>query len=135
MIDTFLIPAKTIITAKGDGAAVDVSTAQSPVFLITLAIDEVVEQESLDLAIQGSADGTTWEPKALLVFPQSFYVGQRPMLLDLTGAPEVKFVRAHWDVNRWGRGSEKPSFVAGVTIKEVPPEILRETRAGANTRR
>jgi len=47
-------------------------------------------------------------------------------LLDLTARPEVKFIRAHWEVARWGRGSETPMFEFHVTVREVPQEILRE---------
>jgi len=37
-------------------------------------------------------------------------------------------VRAHWEASRWGRGTETPMFEFGVTIKEVPPDVLREAR-------
>jgi hypothetical protein len=43
----------------------------------------------------------------------------------------VKFVRAHWEVARWGRGTETPMFEFSLRVKEIPSEILRETRAKA----
>jgi hypothetical protein len=43
----------------------------------------------------------------------------------------VKFVRAHWEVARWGRGTETPMFEFSLRIQEVPSEILRETRTEA----
>jgi len=131
MIDAALVPAKTIINAKGDGAAVDVTGAASRVFLLHLDITNIVEQESLDVTIYGSADGTTWGAKPLLTFPQKFYRGEHPLLLDLSGSPDFKFVRAHWEVGRWGRGSETPMFEFGLTIKEVPNDILKEATAEA----
>lgn len=106
MIDTFLVPEKTVVNAKGDAAAVEVSGAASRVFLLTLNITEIVEQESLDLSIQGSADGAAWAAKPITSFPQKFYRGQHPLLLDLSGQGDIKFVRAHWEVGRWGRGTE-----------------------------
>ena len=133
MIDTVLVPAKTVVNAKGDGAAVDVSTAAHRVFLLTLTITNIIEQESLDVSLYGSADGAAWDPKSIVAFPQKFYRGQQPLLADLTQLPGVKFVRAHWEVNRWGRGAETPMFEFGVTIKEVPPEVLREATAEAKT--
>ena len=54
MVDTTLVPEKTVITAKGDGAAVDVSAAANRVFLATLYITNIIEQESLDVSIYGS---------------------------------------------------------------------------------
>jgi hypothetical protein len=131
MIDTYLVPEKTVVNAKGDAAAIDVSSAAHRVFLLTLNITNIVEQESLDVSVQGSADGTTWNPKALTVFPQKFYRAQHPLLLDLTGQPNIKFVRAHWEVGRWGRGSETPMFEFSISMKEVPSDILKEATAEA----
>jgi hypothetical protein len=131
MIDSFLVPDKTVVNAKGDGPAVDVSSAANRVFLLSLNITGIVEQESLDVSILGSADGSTWGPKPVTNFPQKFYQAQHPLLLDLTGQANVKFVRAHWEVARWGRGSETPMFEFHVTIKEVPTEILKEATAEA----
>lgn len=131
MVDTFLVPEKTLVTAKGDGTAVDVSGAAGRVFLLSLNITNIVEQESLDVSIYGSTDGTTWPPKPVTNFPQKFYRAQHPLLLDLNPHKDVKFLRAHWEVNRWGRGSETPMFEFNLTIKEVPADILKEATAQA----
>lgn len=131
MIDTLLVPQKTTIQGKGDGPALDIGSATSRVFLLTLDITNIIEQEALDLSIQGSADGTAFAPKPLASFPQKFYRGQHPLLLDLSGRPDVKFVRAHWETIRWGRGTETPMFEFHLAIKEVPPEILKEATAEA----
>ena len=131
MIDVFLVAEKTVVSAKGDGPGVDASGAASRVFLLTLTITKIIEQESLDISIVGSTDGTTWDAKPVVAFPQKFYCGQYPLLLDLTSYADVKFVRAHWEVARWGRGVETPMFEFSVTLREVPPDILREARAEA----
>jgi len=131
MIDTFLVPEKTVVSAKGDGPAVDVNAAGNHVFLLTLEITNIIEQESLDVSIYGSTDGAAWEAKPLTNFPQKFYRGQHPLLLDLSQHKQVKFLRAHWEVGRWGRGSETPMFEFSVRIKEVPADILQEATAEA----
>jgi hypothetical protein len=131
MLNTSLVPEKTVVTAKGDSATVDVSGASGRVFLLTLDITNIIEQESLDVAIYGSADGATWAAKAVVAYPQNFYRGEFPLLLDLTAHPDVKFVRAHWEVARWGRGVETPMFEFGLTLKEIPAELLRETSGDA----
>jgi hypothetical protein len=131
MIDTFLVPEKTLVNANGDGTAVDVSTAVNRVFLLSLEITKIIEQESLEVSVYGAVDGTTWSSKPIASFPQKFYCEQSPMLLDLTAHPDVKFVRAHWEVARWGRGTETPMFEFSVRLKEVPAEILREVTAQA----
>jgi len=125
-----LVPAGTLVTAKGDGQSIEVQSTDSRVFLVTLSITKIIEQESLDVSIFGSADGAAWDAKSLAAFPQKFYTEESPLLLDLTAHPQVKFVRAHWEVARWGRGTEVPMFEFGVTMKEVPANILKET-AGA----
>jgi hypothetical protein len=132
-INTSLVPEKTVVNAKGDGPALNLAGAASRVFLLTLDITNIIEQEALDVSIYGSADGATWGAKPLTAFPQKFYRGQHPLLLDLTGHAEAKFIRAHWEVNRWGRGTETPMFEFHLTIREVPPDILKEATAEANS--
>ena len=130
-IDTLLVPEKTVVSAKGDGPTLDISGASSRVFLLTLDITDIIEQEALDVSIFASADGAAWGAKALIAFPQKFYRGQHPLLLDLTGHAEAKFIRAHWEVNRWGRGTVTPMFEFHLAIREVPPGILKEATAEA----
>ncbi len=131
MPESFLIPENTVVSAKGDGASLDISAADNRVFLLTLLINRVVEQESLDVNIWGSADGAAWGEKSLAAFPQKFYRGEHSLLLDLSTRSDVKFLRAHWDVNRWGRGSETPMFEVQLTCKEVPASMLSEIRRNA----
>jgi hypothetical protein len=132
--ELILVPANTVVTAKGDGEAVDFSDARGHIFLVTLNITKIIEQESLDVSIYGSADGATWGAKSIAAFPQKFYQGETPLLLDLSGQADVRFVRAHWDVARWGRGTETPMFEFGVTMRAVPPDVLREATAEARAR-
>jgi hypothetical protein len=130
MLQTFLVPEKTVVNAKGDGPAIDVSRSEGRVFLLTLEITEIIEQESLDVSIFGSVDGAVWEVKAVAAFPQKFYREEAPLLLNLTARPELTFIRAHWEVNRWGRGTLTPMFEFSVQMREVPQEILAEAELG-----
>jgi len=127
--ESVLVPAGTVATAKGDGPAIDVSASSTGVFLATLIITRIIEQESLDVSIFTSADGATWDPKSVTAFRQEFYAGETPLLVDLREHPNVKFVRAHWDVARWGRGTETPMFEFGVTLKEVPSDIVKDLKS------
>lgn len=128
MFESALIPAKTIVTTKGDGDAVNLSVTNARVFLITLKITDIVEQEALELSVYGSSDGQTWTAKPILTFRQQFYASETPMLLNLSGLSDVKFVRAHWEVNRWGRGPETPRFEVEASMREVPVEMLQAAR-------
>jgi len=127
MIEAFLVPENTVVTAKGDGPALDLASASTRVFLLTLGITNIIEQEAIDVVIHASSDGAAFAPKPLAAFPQKFYRGETPLLLDLSSRPEVKAIRAHWEVNRWGRGAETPMFEFCVTLREVPHEILAAT--------
>jgi|SRR3954452_17259353 hypothetical protein len=134
MIETLLVP-ETKVTEKGDGPSVEVSAAKNRVLLATLNITDAVEQESLDVSVFTSSDGQTWGAKPVASFPQQFYRGQVPLLVDIKTEPETKFIRAHWEVNRWGRGPEKPEFEFSVELKEVPADLLKEAQAEASARK
>jgi|SRR5664279_639226 len=128
MIDVFLVPENTVLTATGDSEPIDLGGTTSLTLLATLTITKIVEQQSIEISFFTSADGTTWEAKPLATLPQKFYVGEYPLLVDLTKATGVKFVRAHWEVNRWGRGPVAPSFEVSLRVREVPAALLQEAQ-------
>jgi hypothetical protein len=121
-----LIAANSRLESTSDGAAYDISASASRTFLCRLTVTEQIEQESLDVSIWGSGDGENWPKKPLLKLPQQFYRGTTKMVLDLSLRPEVKFIRARWELNRWGRVAPTAMFVAGMDLMEVPP-MSRET--------
>jgi len=121
-----LIPRGTRMEANADGAAFDISASATRTYLCQLTVTDQIEQESLDVSIWGSANGETWTKKPLLKLPQQFYRGTTKMILDLSLRPETKFIRARWDLNRWGRVAPTPMFVAGLELAEIPP-MSRET--------
>ncbi len=121
-----LIPRNTKMQANGNGDSFDVSRSSTRTFLCVLIVTDQLEQESLDVSIYGSVDGATWTSKPLLKLPQQFYRGHAKMVLDLSLRPDIKFIRARWELNRWGRGAPLAMFVAGLELTEVPP-MSRET--------
>jgi hypothetical protein len=131
MFQSVLVPEKTLASANGDSPAVELGSSAGQIFLLTLTITNIIEQESLELSIFGSADGATWSPKPVASFPQKFYRGEYPFLLDLSDHSDLKFIRAHWELARWGRGAETPMFEFGVSLKEIPVEVLREVAASS----
>jgi hypothetical protein len=128
-----LIPANTKMEANGDGASFDVSQSATRTFLCELTVSEQIEQESLDVSIYGSADGETWTKKPLLKLPQQFYRGKTKLILDLSLRPELKFIRARWELNRWGRGAPLPMFVGGLDLAEIPAMARGTATKGAAT--
>ena len=124
MYEAFLIPEITI-EANGESEPIAVGAGAGKPLLITLAITRIVEQESLDLSIWGSADGKEWGAKPVAVFPQKFYQGIHEIFCDLGKHPEVQFLRAKWAVNRWGVGSPKPRFSILIKLQEQAPAAAR----------
>ena len=64
----------------------------------------------------------------------AFYTGESGIALEHRvedAAQMAMLLRAHWEASRWGRGTETPMFEFHVTLKEIPPEVLREARAEA----
>ena len=109
MPNNFLAP-ETKVEADGAGPALDLGSSAGRTLLLTLGITKIVEQESLDVAIWGSADGTDWGAKPLVGFPQKFYAGTYTLLLDLSAKPDLRQLQARWKVARWGVGSTTPMF-------------------------
>ena len=89
-------------------------------FLCTLEIFDQIEQESLDVAIWASADGQDFGAKPILRIPQRFYRGDTRQILDLSHLPAANFIRASWELVRWGRVAPHPMFVIGLRAEEVP---------------
>ena len=109
MLPQFLLQETTVRTA-GASSDIDLGEQLGGTLLLTLGITRIIEQESLDVSIWGSADGTEWGAKPLVSFPQKFYCGTYQVPLDLGDQPTVRFLRAKWQVNRWGKGEPKPLF-------------------------
>jgi len=109
MLPAFLIE-ETTVRETGTGPALDLGENRSDTIILTFGITRIIEQESIDLSIWGSADGTDWGTKAIATFPQKFYCGTYQILVDLSAYPNVRHVRAKWAVNRWGKGDPKPLF-------------------------
>jgi len=119
----YLVPAGTTTEGSGQGAARELGALAGKALLLILQIDEVVEQESLHVSIWGSADGQNWGTQALFWFPQKFYSGMTPAALDLQQRPNIKFLQARWEANRWGRGIPRPLFKFAVEVQEAQKTV------------
>jgi len=115
----YLVPADTSVESLGQSVPLELDSLAGKTLLLILRIDEVLEQESLHVSIWGSADGQNLGTQALFWFPQKFYCGVTPAALDLRQRPEIKFLQARWEVNRWGRGIPRPYFKFTVEVQEA----------------
>jgi hypothetical protein len=115
-----LIPPSTRLTANGHGQAFSIDTSQTRTFLCSMDITEQIEQESIDISVWGSADGEDWGKLPLLKMPQRFYKGDTRQVLDLSMKTAIRFLRAQWELTRWGRVAPHPMFVVGFYLIEIP---------------
>jgi hypothetical protein len=123
-----LIPAGMRLISNGEGEPFDIGASETRTFLCTMLITEQVEQESIDISVWGSGDGQNWGTKPLLMMPQRFYRGETRQALDLSLKREIRFIRAKWELFRWGRVAPHPMFVAGFHLREVPAFVRAEAR-------
>ena len=107
MLPNFLLP-EMVVRESGAGPELEVRRVKT--LLLTLGITRIVPQESLQVSIWGSADGNNWGGAPLVIFPKKFYCGTYPLLIDLSEQPGMRFLRAQWEVIRWGRIDATPLF-------------------------
>jgi hypothetical protein len=115
----YLVAAEIVVETNGASPAYELGVLAGKPLVIVLHITDIIEQESLHVSIWGSTDGQDWGPQALFWYPQKFYRGMTPAALDLRQRPEIKFLQARWEVNRWGRGYPRPCFKFAVEIQEL----------------
>jgi hypothetical protein len=116
---SYLVPPDTVIEANGEGPALELGGLAGRLVMIVLRITEIIEQQSLQVSVWGSPDGTTWGEKPLFSYPQKFYCGVTPAAIDLRQRPELRFLQARWEVNRWGRGYPRPHFKIAMEVQEL----------------
>src|ERR1051325_5385031 len=121
MLPQFLLP-ETTVREAGTGPDLPLDQ-EGGTLILTLGITRIVEQESIDISIWGSADGTDWGTKPLASFPQKFYTGTYQILLDLSDKTGIKMLRAKWQVNRWGKGDLKPLFTVYLFVQAMARQM------------
>jgi hypothetical protein len=117
-MELFILP-ESVARQDGFGAEIALDSNRSKPLLLTLGITRSMEQESLEVSLWGSSDRRHWAK--LQSFPQKFYCGTYSLLLDLSRSPDIRYVRAHWKMNRWGRGDDAPLF--GFYLRAEEPKL------------
>jgi len=113
-----LLP-RTITETNGESQPYELGELAGKPLLMVLRVTDIIEQESLHISVWGSGDGKEWGSKALFRYPQRFYRSVTPAVVDLSQRPEVRFLKARWEVNRWGRGYPVPRFEFSLEIQQV----------------
>jgi hypothetical protein len=123
MLPEFLVPETTIREASA-GPSLGLGENNVETLIVTLGITRIIEQESVDVSIWGSADGEDWGAKPLATYPQKFYCGTYQILLDLSERPDVRHLQARWQARRWGKGDPRPLFTFYLFVQESKRQVL-----------
>ena len=122
MLPTLLLP-ESIARADGTGPELDLGSKRGKLLVLTLGITRIIEQESLEISIWGSADGEKWALRPMATFPPKFYCGIYSILLNLASQPDTRFIRATWKMSRWSKGEPMPMFGFYVYVEESGSRI------------
>lgn len=115
MESPFLLP-ECVARENGAGAEIALGSDRGKALTLTLEITRIVEQESLEISVWGSSDRQDW--RILQIFPQKFYCGTYSQFLDLSRHFDVRYLRAEWKMNRWGRET-LPLFGFYLSVEEA----------------
>jgi hypothetical protein len=113
---------------RENGTSSPVDTAGAQQLKLTLNIIYSLDHESLDVALEGSPDGVHWTELPHAGFAGKSYCGTYSSWVDLERCPEVRYLRASWSMNRWGREGARPSF--GFSLAVDPERPTLATTAG-----
>jgi hypothetical protein len=113
----YLIP-ETTVYAGGCGPVVYVGEHRGKLLVLTLCLHRVVEREFLAVSIWGSVDGVDWIETPLASFSKKYYCGLYSILLNLNANPDVNYLRAEWQLDRWSKNHATPVFDFNVFIEE-----------------
>lgn len=104
--------------ADGVGPVVDLDEHRGRLLVVTLGINAVVERTGLTVSVWGSPDYLDWGTKPLVTLRQRQYCGVYSVLLNLAQRPDVRALRVHWSMNRWGKGERTAQFGFQVFVEE-----------------
>jgi hypothetical protein len=117
MLPQYLLQ-ENIARADGVGPEIELAAYRGKLLVLTLGINRIIEQESLQTQIWGSADGLDWGVKPLASFPPKSYCGMYSILLNLASRPDIRCLRVTWKMNRWAKGDPLPLFGFYVLAEE-----------------
>ena len=108
------------LVRKGDGVGPVVALDDycSKLLVVTLGITDVVERTGLAVSVWGSKDQADWGSKPLVTFRQRQYCGVYSVLLNMATHTDLRYLRVHWNMNRWGSGERIPQFGFEVFLEE-----------------
>jgi len=107
----------------GTGPTIDLGLDPASLLVISMGINHVIENERLTLSIWGSVDGNDWGEKPLVSFPPKAYCGVYSTFLNLAAHPQVRYLRAKWNMVRCGHSEGDPLFGFYASAQESSSQV------------
>jgi len=108
------------------------SSERGKLLVVTLAINCVLEYETLFVSIWGSPDTENWGTAPLASFPPKHYCGVYSILLNLAARPNIKYIRADWRMQRWKSRIKEAMFDFCIAVEpsgsRIHPHIHESER-------
>jgi hypothetical protein len=108
----------SIRRVDGAGPAVDLDDYRGKLLVVTLNLSAVVERTGLTVSVWGSPDQIEWGSQPLITLRQRQYCGVYSALLNLARRPDIRSLRAEWNMSRWGKGERIAQFGFQVFLEE-----------------
>lgn len=131
---------ESLFQIDGVSPAIDVSRISGKLFVVTMGVTRILEQENLEVSMWTSSDGTDWGTKPRAAFPPKSYCGLYSVLLNLSGKPPARYVRVQWKMNRWSKAAASVPLLSafyleleesGARLLATPQRRLAEISAVA----
>jgi len=110
--------ADSVYRVDGFGPAVDLGEYRGKLLVVTLSVNAVVERTGLTVSVWGSPDQTEWGTTPVITLRQRQYCGVYSALLNLAQRPDIRSLRVHWNMSRWGKGDRIAQFGFQVFVEE-----------------
>jgi hypothetical protein len=110
--------ADSVHRVDGFGPAVDLGEYRGKLLVVTLSVNAVVERTGLTVSVWGSPDQSEWGTNPVITLRQRQYCGVYSALLNLAQRPDIRSLRVHWNMSRWGKGDRIAQFGFQVFLEE-----------------
>ena len=122
--------------SDGGGPVFELSSSErGKLLVVTLAINCVLEYETLFVSIWGSPGAETWGTAPLASFTPKHYCGVYSILLNLAARPNINYIRADWRVQRWKSSTKEVMFDFCIAVEpsgsRIHPHIHESKRGKA----
>jgi hypothetical protein len=122
---------ESLFHVDGVSPSIDVSRVAGKLFVLTLGITRILEQQNLEVSIWASPDGTCWGTEPLTSVPPKSYCGLYSVLLNLARKPPVRYLRVQWKMNRWSKSRDNSSLLCAFYLEaeESGSRLITATRS------